>query len=163
MNWTKASAVAEILSSVAILITLVYLVVEIRQNSEATQAETRQAVLASDQEFIMAVIDRPELMSFYFKPELTDDERIRLSSFLLTFILMRQNDWLQYEKGLLDEVIWGTYRASIAATLSARQTRTWWNYFSASGLFNSEFTSLINEWIAGVPLNDRSAHLAAFD
>jgi uncharacterized membrane-anchored protein len=31
MNWTKASAVAEILSSVAILATLVYLVIEIQQ------------------------------------------------------------------------------------------------------------------------------------
>ena len=48
MNWTKASAIAETLSSVAILITLVYLVVEIQQNAEATQAETRQAILDSD-------------------------------------------------------------------------------------------------------------------
>ena len=35
MNWTKASAAAEILSSVAILATLVYLAIEIQQSAEA--------------------------------------------------------------------------------------------------------------------------------
>ncbi len=66
MNWTKASAVAEILSSVAILITLVYLVVEIQQNAEATQADTRQAVLASDQQFLELLIDSPELNLIWY-------------------------------------------------------------------------------------------------
>ena len=48
MNWTKASAVGEILSSIAILATLVYLGLEIQQNADATEAETRQAMLASE-------------------------------------------------------------------------------------------------------------------
>ncbi len=52
MNWTKASAAAEILSSVAILATLVYLAIEIQQSAEATQANTRQAMFASDQQFL---------------------------------------------------------------------------------------------------------------
>ncbi len=54
MNWTKLSAISEILSSVAILVTLIYLAIQTQQNADATQADTRQAILAADQQFLMA-------------------------------------------------------------------------------------------------------------
>ncbi len=96
MNWTKASSIAEILSSVAMLITLVYLVVEIQQNSRATQAETRQAILDSDQQYLELFIDSPELSLLMLKPDLSDEERTRLSHVLLTHARMRESNWLQY-------------------------------------------------------------------
>ena len=39
MNWTKWSSIAEIVSSIAILMTLIYLTLEIRQNTDAIQAD----------------------------------------------------------------------------------------------------------------------------
>ena len=57
MNWTKASAMAEILSSIAILVTLIYLAIEIQQNTDATQAEIRQSTLESDQQHLQLFID----------------------------------------------------------------------------------------------------------
>ncbi len=163
MNWTKASAVAEILSSVAILITLVYLVVEIQQNSEATQAETRQAILASDQQFLELLIDSPELNLITYKPDLSDEERIRLSYTLVTFVRMRENNWLQYENGTLDDVTWQAYQGSLLAVFSAPQSRAWWQYFGVERVFNSEFISLVDELLANQPVFDRSPHIAAFD
>ncbi len=61
MNWTKASAVAEILSSVAILITLLYLVIEIGQNTEALQATSRDASLEGDIQRLFQAVNTPEI------------------------------------------------------------------------------------------------------
>ena len=83
MNWTKVSAAAEILSSVAILATLVYLAIEIQQSAEANQANTRQAILASDQQFLELLVDSPEIHLLWYKLELSDEKRIRLSYFLI--------------------------------------------------------------------------------
>ena len=163
MNWTKASAVAEILSSVAILITLVYLVVEIQQNSEATQAETRQAILDSDQQFLELLIDSPELMVLQYQSDLSDEERIRLSFLLVTFIRMRENNWLQYENGTLDDVTWQAYRLSLIAQLSNPQSRAWWRNFGVERIFDSDFISLVDELLADQPVLDRAPHIAAFD
>ena len=163
MNWTKASAVAEILSSVAILITLVYLVVEIQQNSEATQAETRQAILDSDQQFLELLIDSPELHRLQFEADLSDEERTRLSYLLITFIRMRESNWIQHENGTLDDVTWQAYRLSLIAQLSAPQTRIWWQNFGVERIYDSEFISLVDELLANQPLFDRSPHIAAFD
>ena len=163
MNWTKASAVAEILSSVAILITLVYLVVEIQQNAETTQADTRQAMLASEQQYLQLFIDSPELSLLTIKPDMSDEERIRLSYLLLTFVRMRESNWLQYENGTLDDVTWQTYRLTLIGQLRAPQARTWWQNFPVEGVYGSEFISLVNGLIANVPVVDRSPHIAAFD
>ena len=48
MNWNKTSAIAEILSSFAILVTLVYLTIEIGQNRATLQANSRQAQQTAD-------------------------------------------------------------------------------------------------------------------
>ena len=163
MNWTKASAVAEILSSVAILITLVYLVVEIQQNAEATQADTRQAILESDQQYLELFVDSPELMVLQYQSDLSDEERTRLSYVLITHVRMRENNWLQYENGTLDDVTWRAYKGSLVATFSYPQSRAWWQNFGVERIFNSEFISLVDELIANQPLFDRSPHIAAFD
>ncbi len=163
MNWTKASAVAEILSSVAILITLVYLVVEIQQNAEATQADTRQAILDSDQQYLELFIDSPELSALMVQPDLSDEERIRLSFVLLTFVRMRESNWLQYENGTLDDVTWQAHRLVLLSQLSAPQSRAWWQNFGVERTFDSEFISLVDELLANQPVSDRSPHIAAFD
>ena len=163
MNWTKASAVAEILSSVAILITLIYLVVEIQQNAEATQADTRQAILDSDQQYLELLIESPELHLLQFKPDLSDEERIRLSYLLTTFVRMRESNWLQYENGTLDDMTWQAYRLSLVAQISYPRTRIWWQNFGVERIYDSEFISLVNELLANQPLYDRSPHITAFD
>jgi len=163
MNWTKTSAIAEILSSVAILVTLVYLAVEIQQNAEATRADTRQAILDSDQQFLQLFVDSPELNLLWYKPELSDQEKVRLSYFLLTHMRMRESNWFQYESGTLDERTWRSYRASIVAMLSAPRTRAWWEALGVDGIFDLDFVSVVDNLIADEPLIDRSRHVAVFD
>ena len=46
MNTSKLADISEILSSLAILATLVYLTIQVQQNTEALQANQRQSHLA---------------------------------------------------------------------------------------------------------------------
>ena len=163
MNWTKASAAAEILSSIAILATLVYLAIEIQQNAEAAEANTRQAILASDQQFLEQIVDKPELHLLWYKPELSDEERVSLSYFLISHFRMRENNWVQYQNGILDDRTWRSYRGSILAVLAAPRTRGWWHDFGVERLFDARFIAVVDELIADSPLYERSTHIAVFD
>ena len=99
MDWNKASSIAEVLSSIAILVTLFYLAVEIQQGAEATQAQTRQAILESDQQLLEMLIDDPRLHAlWYTSSELTEHEKIRLSYFLILFVRMRESNWAQFTR-----------------------------------------------------------------
>ncbi len=146
----------------AILITLVYLVIELQQNAGATQADTRQAMLASDQQFLELYIESPELLLLQYKPDLTDEERVRVSFLLVTFVRMRENNWLQYESGTLDDVTWRSYQGSILATLSAPQARAWWENFGVERVFSAEFIALVDELLVDVPLFDQNPHITPF-
>ena len=164
MNWTKASAVGEILSSIAILATLVYLGIEIQQNADATEAETRQAMLASDQQFLQLFVDRPDLHLTWYKPDLTDEEKVRLSYVLVMHFRMRENNWFQYRNGILDAATWKSYSASIPAVLSSPRTRRWWTNFAlGSELFDVEFQSVVSELIVDAQVFDVSRHTTTFD
>ncbi len=164
MNWTKLSAMAEILSSIAILVTLVYLAIQTQQSADAIQANTRQAILDADQQFLIKVMENPGIYTSQFKPALTDEEKVRLGAYLILFVRMRENNWLQYRNGVLDEVTWDSYRSSIVQVLSDSTSRGWWqNYAVARRAFDSEFVSLVNELLADTPVQEQSMLIQAFD
>ncbi len=164
MNWDMLSAIGEILGSIAVFVTLIYLTIQTRQSTAAIRANTRQEMLAADQQYIMSFVHDPKLETIRYKPGLTDDEKVRLGFLLITFIRMRENNWLQYQNGVLDEQTWNTYRNAIRALMGNPRARTWWqNYAVGLGMFDSRFTTEVSELIAGVPMRDRSAVIAAFD
>jgi hypothetical protein len=164
MNWTKLSAVGEILSSVAILITLVYLGIQTQQNADSIMANTRQEILATELDFLIEISNFPEFEAIRYKQTLTTEERARLGFMLITFTRMRENNWLQYQNGVLDEKTWQSYRSSIGAMLGNPNARKFWqNYAIAYEAFDPQFTAHVSELLAILPIPDRSNLIAAFD
>ena len=123
MNWEMLSAIAEILGSAAVLVTLIYLTIQTRQNTASIQANTRQAILDADQQFLIKLIESPEIYLSRFKEGLTDEDKIQIGAYLIMFVRMRENNWLQYRNGVLDEVTWASYRSSIVQVLSDSTSR----------------------------------------
>jgi hypothetical protein len=153
VNLTKLSAIAEIISSVAILITLAYLAVEMRQNTLAIQASVRQAMLADDRELLFRQIDYPVLFTGRSgDADLTEDELVRIASNLIATIRVRENQWLQYQNGVIDVRTWLTYRAAIPAVFNTEWYRSWWRNRSARGEFDEEFVEMVNAVFAESPL-----------
>ena len=61
MNLQKAALVAEIVGSIAVVITLVVLIFEVRGNTDAILAGNRQSVAARTGDFALTVAGNPEL------------------------------------------------------------------------------------------------------
>ena len=163
MNWTKASAIAEILSSVAILVTLVYLVIEIGQNTEALQANSRDSLLDGDLQHLYRIVDDPELWLDYHKPDLTVEERVRLFHYLAAFLRISERAWFQYRSGALDETAWDSYQSPVLGTLSYEQTRKWWDGMYGTSFLDPDFTEYINTALEDLPVRSQDDNLSIFD
>ena len=164
MNWEMLSAIGEILGSAAVLVTLVYLTVQTRQNTASVQANTRQAILDADQQFLIKILENPEIYLSRYKPELSDEDKVRLGAYLIMFIRMRENNWLQYRNGVLDQVTWDSYRSSIVRVMSDSRSRSWWqNYIIGRQPFNSEFVAMVDELFANAPVEEQPALTQDFD
>jgi hypothetical protein len=154
MNWVAVSAVSEIVSASAVLVTLIYLAVQMRQNTASVQASTRQAILQEDQALIYRMLDDPDLLLLRFKPQLTDEEKIRLNMYLITIFRLRESNWRQYQNGVLDEPTWKSYRSSFRAFASAR-VRAWLDNELIAQQFDPDFVSMAREFLAACPDRDR--------
>ena len=162
MNWEMWSAIGEILGSVAVFVTLVYLALQTRQNTAAIQASTRQALVGLDQAFLFRVMDDPELTKLRFKTDLTENEKIRLSMYLASFFRMREHLYRQYQEGMLDEATWAAYRNSIVAFASPN-VRAWVNNDAICEMFDPDFMTMVREMVDKAPVSDRTLWSAVYD
>ncbi len=162
MNWNKTSAIAEILSSVAILITLLYLVVEIGQNTTALEATTRQASLDGEVQLLSQAVNSPEIWTNMDNPNMTDAEKTSLSAYLFTMHRLRERDWLQYQAGALDEASWHTYQSGMIGFFRHSQCRKWWNYFFAD-MTGNDFVDYVNGLLEDIPITTELGNIRAFD
>lgn len=153
IDWTKWSAIAEIISSIAIIVTLVYLAIQTEQNTAAVQAATRQAMLEQDRESLYKIIEYPFLDK---RTDLTPEEATRISAYITAFLRMRENHWLQYQSGVLDEETWASYRrALIPVVFSSEFGRELWRVQTEVRRgFSPGFVDSINRWLEETPIQD---------
>ena len=108
LNLQKWSAIAEILSSVAVLATLVFLVMEIQQTTDAVRANTYQGMAAMTLEFNSLFLADPEVSEFIIRTasedyELEPSEAVRLRAFISSTYRYIDNVYFQYEIGTITE------------------------------------------------------------
>ena len=145
MNVEKLSAIAELISSVAVVVTLGYLAIQTQQNTTAIQASVRQAMLTDDREMLLNQIEFPVVVTGRTGSEdLTDEELVQVAASLVAFVRVKENQWLQYQNGVIDEETWSTYKAPIPLVLSTDFCRSWWRNRSGRGEFDEGFVTMVN-------------------
>ena len=144
---------SQLLSSFAVLVTLVYLAIEIKQNTAALHAQTRQALLSGGQSELFQITEHPDISINYTKGDLAQEEYVKLSSYLLAIMRAREFAWLQYQNGIIDEGQWYTERGVIEFNLTFKRTRIWWEKIGRS-FYSPEFVAFVDKLIKGKPDND---------
>jgi hypothetical protein len=161
MNLTKLSAIAEIVGSVAVLATLIYLTIQVQQNTRVLEATSRQAALDNATSILALSITDPGLWLLSIKPNLTDEERVKLSSFLFLTVERGRTNWNQYRAGALDEAAWLDVEGPLIGTLAKVQARKWWAYYAPG--FEAGFRDRISGLLAAAPIETTMPDVAAFD
>lgn len=155
MNWTKLSAIGEIVSSVAILITLGYLAVQTQQDAAATRTAVLQSTLQSDLQLLLDRANDPERETLWCKPELTDSEALAIQADMIALVRIREALWAQRAAGYLDEPTWDSYKAALSGNLSAtNRSRAFWE--RSKEVLNPGFVAEIDEYLAEIDIvNDQ--------
>jgi hypothetical protein len=134
MNWTKASAIAEIVSSVAVLATLAYLAIQTRQLATQTQQNTaaiisnsRNQSLDAELQLLRMVVDYP--INSFSQARADGDDGRRQQAFDFALFRIRENQWLQFQDGQLDEATWEAYLNVLVGQLDGgnRLSQAWEN------------------------------------
>jgi hypothetical protein len=150
MKLEKISAVAELVSAIAIVVTLGYLALEMGQNTRSVQASVRQAMLAEDRELVFKQMEYPFVSPYlYGTRELTDEEKIQLSAWLIVFLRGRENHWLQFQSGVIDQTTWEAYRAPLRTVLLKEPAKSFWRIRSKRNEYAAGFVVYVNDFLSG--------------
>lgn len=158
MTLEQYAYLAEIVGVIAIVLSLIYLAVQTKQNTDAVQATSRHTVIASDLVCIQTMIDHPDILnSMYTSETLSEEGKIALEGFLLTLARTREHQWLQHRSGLLDTQTMESFLTGLTYNMSFPVSRAWWDGI-ACRYFDSGFVAHVNEKLAEVPVHTDFIH-----
>ena len=161
MNRDARKDLFEAVGLVAIVASLIFLGIETMQNTNAMYAQSRQSVLDSAQNELLAVMDDPELLMLGFKEgPLTPQENIRLDAFLSAVIRAREFAWLQYRDGVIDGAQWATELAVTRWAFDSPRSRHWW-YVVGKSVTGPGFGEFVDSEILSQSLSPEGWRLAS--
>lgn len=153
MNWSKWASIAEILSSIAIFVTLGYLAIQTQQNTVALNADSRTTLWELHLGILDHLIQDPDIMGSWNQPEpLTPEQKVTLGNWLFEFVGQREFMWLQFRDGIVDELTMRTMISDIDQLLVHPRLLDWWN-LTADFYFDPGFVQLVNTRIGGGALD----------
>ena len=117
MNWDALGAIGEIISAIAVVLTLIYLAIQLRTNTNAVKTNTWQAIQDAEQRFDELLSSDRGLADLWLKgqadPEALDESE-QLQFYLICKQLLDQfqTHHYHYEKGMIDEDLWNSWEVT---------------------------------------------------
>ena len=146
IDWQVAAAIAEVVGAAAVVVSLIYLAYQVRQNTRAIRGATLDAITDHMQDELkwsseMAhiwkiVLDEPK--------ELTFEESWQLSEWVTAAFTARQNEFHQYRHGLLDKDIWKASENIIRLLVGMEWVQNWWTEFGRNDR-SAAFVELVDK------------------
>lgn len=129
----SVKSLGEALAALGVIASLIFVGLEIKQNTAVARAQTRQALTEDLRGFIMDLAAEKELFgAFHEKFETTyegslDDRRATYVMFAR--LRMAENVFLQVQEGVVDDSIFFSYGWSGQPVFMSSQFRDWWPEF----------------------------------
>jgi len=148
VNWDALGAIANLLAAMGVIATLIYLAVQIRQNTRAVRSSSVQSLVQSLSATSEAVLANDYIIPIMLKANagletLTEEESARLH-FLLVMTLRRfEGVYFQRDLGFVDAAMMEGFERSHIAILTSKSGQAWWA--KSKEIFNSRFVAHVED------------------
>jgi hypothetical protein len=154
MSLLQLSQLAEIAGVIAVIGSLVYVGRQLKQNTTALHAQSRQSVLSASQEELFKIVDRPDLTLAIGKGAVqTEEQSVALNNWFSAVMRARMFSWLQYQDQIIDSGQWDEEVLVIQVVYSTSLGRLWWQQVGKL-LFTPAFVSVVDQSLRDQPVSD---------
>lgn len=131
MDYDNANRWLTVITNIAVIAGIVFLAVELRQNTRQLETQSYQSWVAANMEINTAIAD-PELSAIVARghPDsrnLTRDSFIAYAMFHMSMLQMSQSTHYLYLQGSLDRELWEAEMYRAAAIIAIPGVRQWWD------------------------------------
>jgi len=148
LTFESLGNVGDFIGGIAVVITLAYLALQIRQNSTSVKAASAQAVLGALAQSIASVASssaasRVVILGQTNFDQLSEEEQLQFALWLLGWFRVFEQAHHQYVAGVLDPMQWKGHAAQLESTMQSPAVRRWWVVRRV--LFDPDFRRFIED------------------
>lgn len=132
MNWDAVTGIAEIIGVVLVFLSLIYVAMQIRQNTQVTRDQSTRSLMLATTDATGDVARDGELADIlmrgtYNRGELDPGEMFRFNCFFFSYYNQVDYAYEQYLAGKLDIQSWDKIAQEIPVYIGAPGIREWWS------------------------------------
>ncbi len=148
MNWDAIGAVGEVGGAIAVVVSVLYLAFQVRQNTTHSRAYSQRDMLTEITQDILGVSLEPALMRRGLSDfaSFSADDKVRFSGYLVTHIARFEANLRLYRSGLMDEVLFRAHRAFALTLLTTPGGAQWWAYWKRN--FSEDIRAYLDDAVA---------------
>ena len=151
MSLEDLGNIGEFVAAVAVVVSLIYLAVQIRQNTATVRASTHHSIVREGRELHTLVVPNDTVAHIVFAglqdwSDLSPEDQFRLHLVMRSFFAFYEDTYLQMRKKVLDIEAWQSRRTMLIELLDQPGARRWWNrhYGEYSTAFQEEVQKLLS-------------------
>jgi hypothetical protein len=153
MSLLQLSQLADIVGVILVVGSLIYVGIQLKQNTAAQHAQSRHALLEASQTELFWAGENDMLGMITKKSELTREEQSSLNVWFTATLRARMFAWLQFRNRIIDSDQWEEERLVIQIVFSSRRGREWWTAVGRL-MFTGSFVELVDEALSDQPVSD---------
>jgi len=156
VNWEAIGAIGEVLGAAGVIISLVYLAVQIRADARAKRASAVHEQSDAYRDFLQTLATDETLSGIYLRGlrdygSLRDAELIRFTSVIGFLFRVFDEAFFQWQEGTLDSQLWQGFEAPMADMLAYPGVKEWWS--TRAHWYSAPFREMIDTKInSDIPL-----------
>ena len=147
MTIQELGAIGELIGSVGVIVTLVYLAMQIRSNTNATQGSTELDIGRELAEWTARMTSDLRLQNIYDRitrhEEVTAEEAYTYVWAQSGYFFLCEGWYRQYRRGLIPRSSWDPIAQSLVAILKVPYMSSWWD--NRATPFSEEFRNHLEE------------------
>jgi hypothetical protein len=151
MTLEQWAYIGQIVAAAAVVASLIYLGMQVRQSNVLSRAQTRQSMIQMGREEILSVT--PEVFTAFTAHEISAEDKVNLHQWLTAMMRQREYEWLTRNDGVIDKQMFESYAGVIPMLLGPERARKWWTYHGHEHSFAPGFVAFVNERLERTPYN----------
>jgi len=151
MNWDAIGAAGEVFGGIAVLISIVYLAIQVKQNTEENRVLRAQGLVAANADANALIANNSELSEIvragmFDFDALSETEQFRFSTLFFSFMSKYDFAYHQRITGRLDEQFWERTAYDIRVFLNLPGANRWWHRDKPR--YSPEFAAYVDELLS---------------
>lgn len=151
MNWDAISGIGELVGATAVVVSILYLAVQVKQNSTHVRSSGYQATAQSTMQMLEHLASNPGSLKIFHQAQesydsLNEDDQLLARTLFLELFVMYEGLFYQYKDRVVDPDIWEGRRKMMLNLLQMPGVASWWETWRH--IFGAKFQSYVRENMA---------------